>query len=140
MLLTSLQNFHNGAIREHKEHCHAHSEQQHESLRVHVSYLDQALVGALATIDTFNEYDFGLQFLGKMSGIFAERASGDENSLSGFFTSQGTCKVTYFPLTNRVFPPFRLEVNSVQAMTIFFYNPVNPATTYCFSGLSHLLP
>jgi hypothetical protein len=55
VLLTSLQSFQNGAIREHKEQCYARREQQHESLKVLVSYLDHTLVGTLATINTITE-------------------------------------------------------------------------------------
>lgn len=39
VLLSSLQSFHNSALREHKEQCYVRREQRHESLKTLVAYL-----------------------------------------------------------------------------------------------------
>ena len=55
MLLTSLQSFQNGALREHKEQSYARREQRNESLKALVGYLDQGLLGTLVTIGAITE-------------------------------------------------------------------------------------
>src|SRR5271157_144237 len=55
VLLTSLQSFQNGAIREHKEQCYARRGQRNESLKALVGYLDHTLVGTLTTIGAITE-------------------------------------------------------------------------------------
>jgi hypothetical protein len=55
VLLTSLQSFQNGSLREHKEQCYARREQRNESLKALVGYLDQGLLGTLATIGAITE-------------------------------------------------------------------------------------
>jgi hypothetical protein len=55
VLLTSLQSFQNGALREHKEQCYARLEQRNESLKALVGYLDQGLLRTLVTVGAITE-------------------------------------------------------------------------------------
>jgi TnpA family transposase len=55
VLLASLRNFQNSAIREHKEQCYARREQQHEALKTLLSGLEHGLVGTLTTIGSITE-------------------------------------------------------------------------------------
>ena len=55
VLLTSLRNFQNGAIREHKEQCYARREQQHEALKTLLGGLERGLVGTLTSIGNITE-------------------------------------------------------------------------------------
>jgi hypothetical protein len=49
-LLTSLQSFHNNALREHKDQCYVRREQRNESLKVLVGFLDHGVLEILAQI------------------------------------------------------------------------------------------
>ena len=51
VLLTSLQSFHNNALREHKDQCYVRREQRNESLKVLVGFLDHGVLEILAQID-----------------------------------------------------------------------------------------
>jgi hypothetical protein len=48
VLLTSLQSFHNSALREHKDQCYVRREQRNESLKVLVGFLDHGVLETLA--------------------------------------------------------------------------------------------
>ena len=50
VLLTSLQSFHNSALREHKDQCYVRREQRNESLKVLVGFLDHGVLETLALI------------------------------------------------------------------------------------------
>ena len=50
VLLTSLQSFHNSALREHKDQCYVRREQRNESLKVLVGFLDHGVLETLAQI------------------------------------------------------------------------------------------
>ena len=55
VLLSSLQSFQNGALREHKEQCYARRERRNASLKALVAYLDTGLVETLARIAHLTE-------------------------------------------------------------------------------------
>ncbi|MBA3442728.1 MAG: Tn3 family transposase [Pyrinomonadaceae bacterium] len=55
VLLSSLQSFHNSALREHKEQCYARREQRYESLKMLVAYLDSGVERTLSSIATLTE-------------------------------------------------------------------------------------
>ena len=57
VLLSSLQSFQNGALREHKEQCYARRELRNASLKALVVCLDMGLVETLATIAILTEDD-----------------------------------------------------------------------------------
>jgi len=52
VLLTSLQSFHNSALREHKDQFYVRREQRNESLKVLVGFLDRGVLETLALIGT----------------------------------------------------------------------------------------
>jgi TnpA family transposase len=70
VLLSSLQSFHNSALREHKEQCYARREQRNESLKALFAYLDIGFVETLAGIATLTE-DSALSDSEKVSRIRA---------------------------------------------------------------------
>ena len=55
VLITSLQSYQNSALREHKDRCYARREQRNPALTALVSYLDEKLLSALATIRAIAE-------------------------------------------------------------------------------------
>src|SRR3984893_7168569 len=52
VLLSSLQSFHNSALREHKDQCYVRREHRNESLKMLVGFLDHGVLETLAQIGT----------------------------------------------------------------------------------------
>ena len=80
VLLTSLRNFQNGAIREHKEQCYARREQQHEALKTLLGGLERGLFGTLTSIGSITE-DQALSDTEKVTRIRALLETGETRRL-----------------------------------------------------------